>query len=263
MKTLRSRVSSLWRNVHESVASFEQEADTGLVPKHLTRWIHRAWNYAFRGVLGTTLLAVCSLLVCLTLSTLSLLVGCFTPLWMPLVALLAMLGTTLVYDLDSPEQGRNKYFLGGEFLWRLGYTCLVEPLAAITLAVILCPLAMGAILACAWVRYYVRSAYDCALFHMLVKKVGRVPAKESWLARRSAGISHLFLIILTSSLIAMLHHCYIFLSFIHNSFRFLTFSHLLFSQFLFIHFVLFFTYMYQGLRQNLPISRDLPVSLEN
>ena len=91
---------------------------------------------------------------------------------------------------------RNRVSLCGELLLvRLVLRCLLEPLAAVALGVLVHPLLCALNLAFGVVRYCFRVVYDRVLFVAIIKPLGRVPAKETWMAKRVAGspiFAHLY-----------------------------------------------------------------------
>ena len=90
-------------------------------------------------------------------------------------------------------QARNRVSLCGELLAvRLVLSCLLEPLAAVALGVLVHPLLCALNLAFGVVRYCFRVVYDRVLFVAIIKPLGRVPAKETWMAIRVAGSRRLF-----------------------------------------------------------------------
>jgi hypothetical protein len=59
---------------------------------------------------------------------------------MPVVTLGLHLFMALIYDLDSPDQSRNRYLVMLEaILWNIGLQGCVQPLAALFVAFVVCP----------------------------------------------------------------------------------------------------------------------------
>lgn len=66
---------------------------------------------------------------------------------MPLVTLTLHAFMALVMDLDSPEPSRNRYFVVMEALvWNIGVQGCLQPVAALLVAFILCPIVSFVIL---------------------------------------------------------------------------------------------------------------------
>lgn len=59
---------------------------------------------------------------------------------MPLLTLLLQVTNMLIYDLDSPEQKRNRFFVIGEaIVWNIGMEGCVQPVLALSVAAVVCP----------------------------------------------------------------------------------------------------------------------------
>lgn len=59
---------------------------------------------------------------------------------MPLVTLMLHAFMALIMDLDSPEPSRNRYFVVVEaLLWNIGIQGCLQPIAALLVAFVLCP----------------------------------------------------------------------------------------------------------------------------
>ncbi|CAG5093782.1 Protein of unknown function [Cotesia congregata] len=118
-----------------------------------------------------------------------LLVEPFTPdLEMPIVTLLLHAFMALVMDLDSPEPSRNRYLVVMEALvWNIGIQGCLQPIVALLVAVCICPIISFLILTIAVIRYWIRVMWDTAMFHLVIKNRGRVPASDSFVVKRIAG----------------------------------------------------------------------------
>lgn len=146
--TLCSRLITLWRHISKSRTHFETKPDTGFIGKGLTRHLNRIWNYFFKGLFGTLVLVVVFPACCCAVILASVLVALTAAIWMPLLTLAVQVTNALVYDLDSPEQKRNRFFVMFEALvWKIGVQGCVQPLVALFVAVVICPLISLVILA--------------------------------------------------------------------------------------------------------------------
>jgi hypothetical protein len=59
---------------------------------------------------------------------------------MPVVTLGLHIFMALIYDLDSPDPSRNRYLVMLEaILWNIGLQGCVQPLAALFVAFVMCP----------------------------------------------------------------------------------------------------------------------------
>ncbi|XP_044734371.1 uncharacterized protein LOC123296783 isoform X2 [Chrysoperla carnea] len=186
--TLCSRLVSLWRHISKSRTYFETKPDTGFIGKGFTRHMNRFWNYIIKGLLGTFVIVFFFPLICIIISLCSIVVTITTFMWMPVVTLLLHIFMGLVYDFDSPAPERNRYFVVFEaIIWNILIQGLIQPCAALLVAILFCPLLSLIILTCGVVRYWFRLCWDSILFHAIIKKRGRIPASDSFVVRRIAG----------------------------------------------------------------------------
>ncbi|XP_011298454.1 uncharacterized protein [Fopius arisanus] len=186
--TLCSRLIALWRHISKSRTHFETEPDTGFIGKGMTRHINRLWNYGAKGLLGTLCILFIFPIICVVASLGSLIIALSAFVWMPLVTLTLHAFMALVIDLDSPEASRNRYFVVLEALiWNIGIQGCIQPLAALVVALCICPIISFFIMTVAVVRYWIRVVWDTAMFHLLIKSRGRIPASDSFVVKRVAG----------------------------------------------------------------------------
>ncbi|CAH1793364.1 unnamed protein product [Owenia fusiformis] len=187
-QTLVSRLRSLWQHVRQSRTTFEATPDTGFLGKSLTRQFNRVWNYFFKGALGTVGLVLFMPPLCILVSLLSLLAGVTSPIWVPIITTLIHLTACLVYDFDHPDSGGNKWFkLFDAVIWRLLILGCLQPIAAVIAAFIVLPLTSFTIVLVGVLRRGCRAFWDTIMFHLVIKKRARVPASDSFIARRIAG----------------------------------------------------------------------------
>lgn len=74
-------------------------------------------------------------IICMTLAI-------FAPLWVPIASLILHLYMMVIYDLDSPDNSENKYCTIIEtIVWNILIQGCIQPIAAVLVAVVLCPLA--------------------------------------------------------------------------------------------------------------------------
>lgn len=186
--TLTSRLINLWRHISKSRTHFETKPDTGFIGKGFTRHLNRIWNYFFKGLFGTFGIVVIFPLVCITVILISLFIALTTILWMPLLTILIQITNAFIYDLDSPSLKRNRYFVIVEAcVWNILIQGCLQPLIALFVALILCPIITLIILAGGVTRYWFRLLWDTIIFHLIIKKRGRVPASDSFVVKRIAG----------------------------------------------------------------------------
>ncbi|XP_001359353.2 uncharacterized protein [Drosophila pseudoobscura] len=187
-QTMASRLIELWRHISKSRTHFETEPDTGFIGKGLTRNLNRTWNYFVKGFLGTIVILFAFPLICLAASLLSIGLALTAPLWIPVFVLLLHIYMILIYDLDAPDNTKNRYCILLEaIVWNLLIQGLLQPLAAILVATLICPLAAGIVFIVGVIRYTLRLVWDSLTYHLFIKKCGRVPASDSIAVKRIAG----------------------------------------------------------------------------
>ncbi|KAL3877445.1 hypothetical protein ACJMK2_035151 [Sinanodonta woodiana] len=186
--TLLSRLRALWSNVFSARKKFEETADTGFLGKSCTRHFNRVWNYVLKGALGSVLLVTVFPVLCVTFSGISLAAAITTPVWIPLVTLGAHLIAFVIYDFDCPDDNSNKVGILFEALvWRLLIQGCMQPLAALMVGCIGCPLAALGVSIFGALRRSVRGLWDTFMFYAVIKPRGRVPMSDGFVARRVAG----------------------------------------------------------------------------
>ncbi|RZF45449.1 hypothetical protein LSTR_LSTR009320 [Laodelphax striatellus] len=186
--TLASRLLSLWRHISKSRTHFETKPDTGFIGKGMTRHLNRIWNYGGKGLLGTLAIILVFPLVCLTVSGLSLLITLTAFLWMPVLTLMLQISMALVYDVDCPVGERNRYVVVLEALiWDVFVCGMLQPLAALAVATTVCPFISLVIVTAGLLKCWLRLAWDTIVFHVMIKKRGRIPACDSFVVKRIAG----------------------------------------------------------------------------
>ncbi|KAF5280931.1 hypothetical protein FQA39_LY17937 [Lamprigera yunnana] len=187
-ETLMSRLITLWRHISKSRTYFETKPDTGFIGKGFTRHLNRIWNYFIKGLFGTIGLVIVLPIVCVVTILSSTFIAVTAILWMPILTFLIQVTNALIYDLDSPEPKRNRFFVVFEALiWNILILGLIQPLVALFLALIVCPVIALVILLIGISRYWLRLLWDSAIFHLIIKKRGRVPASDSFVVKRVAG----------------------------------------------------------------------------
>lgn len=186
--TLCSRMLVLWRHISKSRTHFETKPDTGFIGKGFTRHVNRCWNYIVKGIMGTLAIGILFPALCLGVSFSSIAIAITAVLWMPCVTLILHILMMLFYDVDSPDASRNRWFMILEaVVWNILMQGLLQPVAALLVAVFVCPLISFSILSVGVCRYGMRLVWDSLVFHLLIKKRGRIPACDSLVVKRIAG----------------------------------------------------------------------------
>ncbi|XP_013411124.1 uncharacterized protein LOC106174227 isoform X2 [Lingula anatina] len=187
-QTLASRLGSLWQHVAKSRRQFEAEPDRGFLGKSFTRHLNRFWNYVLKGAIGTFGLCLFFPPLCLIVSLLSFVAGVTTPLWMPVGTLMVHIASFLFFDFDRPDTEHNAVMILMEALiWRILILGCLQPVAAFFSGTILFPLGAFFIMLGGLVRRGGRGVWDTLMYHLVIKKRGRVPAHDGFVAKRTAG----------------------------------------------------------------------------
>lgn len=161
---------------------------SGFIGKGLTRTINRVWNYFVKGFLGTVAIVFIFPLLCVAVSAGSVFLAITAPLWMPFITLALHIYMMLVYDLDCPADHRNRYCIILEALvWNIIIQGFIQPIFAVFVAAFICPLAAICVFCVGVTRYWFRLLWDSIMFHLFIKKCGRVPSNDSFAVRRIAG----------------------------------------------------------------------------
>lgn len=187
-----SRLRALWRHVHKSRAKFESTSDTGFLSKGITRHYNRFWNYIVKGFCGSVLLVLINPVVCIAASVLGLIVGFTSPLWMPIVVTLYYLVCVFIYDFDSPykyiSRRRDVIMLVFDLVvYRILILGIGQTVGALVTALILLPAGSVLLTIYAYIRFGIRSIWDTIMFQLVVKRYGRIPTENSFVARRISG----------------------------------------------------------------------------
>ncbi|CAL1542802.1 unnamed protein product [Lymnaea stagnalis] len=186
--TLLSRLRALWANVLESRAKFEAAPDRGFLGKSMTRHFNRLWNFVVKGAVGSSVIVLVFPVLCLTVSSASLIGAVLAPVWVPVATLLVHLFCFLVWDIDNPRSEKNRISILLEaIVWNILLQGILQPLSAFSVGALLCPLASFTVFLAGVFRFCLRNFWDTAMFHVIIKTRGRVPAGDGFVARRIAG----------------------------------------------------------------------------
>ena len=184
--TVMSRIHVLWNHIAQARKDFESKPDTGLLSKDISRHFHRFVNYILKGCGGTALIVLCFPMIMILVSLLSL----FLAFWSPVIvwagsALIHVLGF-LFYDFETDSDGAVQAVVWNVLINYLGIG-LLQPIVCSIVAFVFCPLFAFFGCAFAFVRKFIRDAWDTVMFQLIIKIHGRVPLRDSFLARKIAG----------------------------------------------------------------------------
>ncbi|TPP61782.1 Solute carrier family 13 (Sodium-dependent dicarboxylate transporter) member 2/3/5 [Fasciola gigantica] len=186
--TVLSRIRRLWSDIRASRTAFDATPSKGMLDKAAARPLHWIWSYVFRGFLASVLLLIFWPPVCLVVSTLSLLAGLTLPVVVPFVSLTLHLLGLLFWDAYKPASRGNRLFPVFEvFFVHFLVRFLLQFCMAILVTVILCPVL--SILKFFWAiaRYCGRSVWDGLVFHCVLRRLARIPAREDFMVKRISG----------------------------------------------------------------------------
>ncbi|XP_045520407.1 uncharacterized protein LOC123711728 isoform X1 [Pieris brassicae] len=188
-QTMWSRLLQLWRHVSKERTRFETEPDTGLLGKGLSRQANRVWNYGIVGGVGSLALLFLFPIAALLASLIALAIATTVPFWMPFAALTVHAANALIYEVDSPDpHGLNRWFVLLEVvLWRIAILGLLQPVLAVMVAVLLCPIAAFILLIGGVGWWSIRGVWERASWHWVIVRGARVPAHDSAFCTRVAG----------------------------------------------------------------------------
>ncbi|CAF4746596.1 unnamed protein product [Rotaria sp. Silwood1] len=186
-ETFISRLVALWNHVRQSRQKFEQAPDRGFLGKNMQRIFNRFWNYVAKGFVGTV--AICAIYPasCVLLSIGSFILGVLSPIWMPILTLLFHILQILIYDANSAGEYGRKFFCLINILITDFLLCgIIQPILVL-IALILSPIISLLILIYALLHRFTGGLYDQIVFKLIIKRLARIPAHDTFLARRIAG----------------------------------------------------------------------------
>ncbi|CAF3538364.1 unnamed protein product [Adineta steineri] len=186
-QTFISRLVALWDHVRQSRKKFEQQPDRGFLGKNIQRIFNRFWNYVAKGFVGT--IAICAYYpaACFIVPTASFILGVLSPIWMPIVTLLCHILQILFYDANSAgEYGRKLFCLINIVITDFLCCGIIQPILVL-IALIASPIASLLLVIYALLHRCTRGMYDTVIYQLVVKRFARIPAHDSFHARRIAG----------------------------------------------------------------------------
>jgi hypothetical protein len=186
--TFISRISALWRHVRISRKKFEDTPDKGLLGKGLTRIFNVIWNYLIKGFFGTISLVLIFPILCIMISTGSIVLGVLTPLWYPILSILHHLSFLIIFDWDYPK-GRSciRLFPFLRIILQFLICAILVPIISLITAILICPILSFLIAVFALIRNVLRKTWDSLMYFVILKKLARIPSEDTFVARRTAG----------------------------------------------------------------------------
>ena len=189
--TVLSRINVLWSHIAQARKDFESKPDTGLLSKDISRHFHRFVNYILKGACGTALILLCLPPIMILVSLGSIFLALWTPLliWGGSAFIHAL--AFFFYDIEcmgtkNEDDGFLRAVVWNVLVNYIGIGFL-QPVFCILVAFVFCPLL--AFIGCAFavVRKFIRDAWDTVMFQLVIKIHGRVPLRNTFLAKKIAG----------------------------------------------------------------------------
>jgi len=187
--TMASRVGDLWKDVRRSRDEFEAQPDVGFIGKRFTRWFHRGWNYGVRGGGGTVLLVLGQPILTLANVGVSGMLAASAVAWVPAASAAKMVVNATLWDFEDPDTEHSRPIL--PLLAQVGGRIVVEggaqTIAGASLGLIMDPARFLLRGTAGNLRALTRTTYDWLIFGVVIRPLGRVPARDGFLARHVAG----------------------------------------------------------------------------
>ncbi len=188
-QTLRSRVGALWTDVRQSREEFEAEPETGFLGKKVSRVLNITWNYGLKGPVGSVLIIGGQPMITLfnvIFTTLAVVTSVF---WVPVLSLAVVGLNTLFFDTENPT---DDFFSSILPLWaftlgHIGVAGVGQTGLAALAALVFEP---GALVLGGIFTLFTdggRRLYDALMYRLVIRPLARVPASDSFTARRIKG----------------------------------------------------------------------------
>lgn len=160
----------------------------GFISKGVTRTLNQTWNYFCKGFIGTAFIILIYPILCIAVSLCSIVLALTAPAWIPVTVIFLHLFMIFIYDIDCPNDERNRYctFLEA-IVWNILIQGCLQPILCALVGGILCPIAAFTIFIAGIFRYSFRLLWDFVTFHFFIEKCGRVPSNDSFAVKRVSG----------------------------------------------------------------------------
>ena len=185
--TFISRIAAIWHHVFRMQRLFDDQPDRGLLGKSVIRIYYVIWNYFCKGFIGTLGLIVIYPALCLTISSVSFVFGLLTPVWYPILSILQHLAFVIFFDWESRKKFCWSVFPIIRIVLKFVFVGVFGSILSIITGTLICPVLSVLVTCFGIVRYLYRKTQDCCMLNCLLKGLGRVPAINSFIARRIAG----------------------------------------------------------------------------
>ncbi len=184
MHTVLSRFQSLLRYIHSRRDNFENTPDNLLLPKTVSRIFNIFNLYIIIGLPSVIFILLLFPAFSIIVSLMSLGLGATSIVWIPALSLVGHLFCFLFFDFEGPHVFNAVFY---SIFVNILFLGVVQPILCASAAFLLCPMMFALLSAWAITRRTLRYGWDSLMFNLLLKRTGRIPARESFLARRIAG----------------------------------------------------------------------------
>ena len=181
-ETLASKLKTLWKHIATKRKEFEAMPDLGLLGKSVARHLNKFVNYFLKGFFGSLLILLCFPISCLVVSSVCMTLALLAPILFPPLALVGILFSVIFCDYMSASIA-----LVPSLFLNIVYCGIFLPLVSFFVAFVCCPVGALFIVLFSLTRKTLRQIWDSVLFHLVIKKRARIPASNTFIAKRIAG----------------------------------------------------------------------------
>jgi len=164
--------------------NFESQPDTMLLSKSVGRTFNYVKAYVIFGLFGHIFILVCVPTACILVSLTSLALAATAVIWMPIAVILAHFLVLLFFDYHRQKLVDGILF---HLIFNVAFMGVVQPIVCLLTATVICPILALITAIWAYLRWSLRQLWDAITYAIIIKRLARVPASESFLARRIAG----------------------------------------------------------------------------
>ena len=190
-KTLVTRLVSLWKSIEERRREFESRPDTGFLSKNVTRVLNWCYYNIVWGVLGSIAFSFVFIIICSFVITLGLVLTVTLPIWFLVLRVFLLLVRWLFYDWEykDPTGSNSRGYIMPLFyliVYKLFIRVFLQFMYALGV-ILMMPLLSLLWIAVAIVFRISRFLWDAIMYYSIIKRRGRVPVIDSFVAKRISG----------------------------------------------------------------------------
>lgn len=185
--TFATRIRAIWSHIRTSRAAFEREPDTGFIGKTVSRIFNVIWNYGVKGILGTAVVGIGQPALSIVSVLLSLILILTSFAWAPISAVLRWLICFLFFDFDFALYGSRSSPFVFIVIWRILLLGLGNIASSVAGAVVYHPIVALLVALYGSATAGARLLYDAFMYAVVIWPRARIPASNSFLAKRVSG----------------------------------------------------------------------------